>query len=77
MPLDWSTIIVACIGAFGIVGAAWIQRQRKQEFREIKQTLGTQNGQGNVVEMLEFLKTWALNHEIRHVYEADPKNQRQ
>ncbi len=78
MALDWTTIIVAGIGSFGVVGAAWVQRQRKQEYKAIRETLGTQNGQGNLVEMaehnkemLEFIKQWILLHEARHVYGQD------
>jgi hypothetical protein len=44
------TIIVATIGSAGLAVQAWISSRRH---RENKQTLGTPNGQGNIVTMQE------------------------
>lgn len=59
-------IVVAAIGSAGLVAQAWVSRQRSREVRAIKDTLGTKNGQGDVVAMLEHLKAWTLKHEGRH-----------
>lgn len=57
------TIAAAALGAFGLIGAAYITTSRT---KRIEATLGQKNGQGNVIEMLEHLKEWTDRHQGRH-----------
>lgn len=62
MSLD-PAIVVAGIAAAGVIGSAWISTHQN---REMKRTLGTLNGGGTAMEMLEAIKTWIVLHETRH-----------
>lgn len=57
----------AVVTSLGVVLAASIPAlivDRRN--RSIKTTLGTKNGQGDVVQMLERIHAWTLRHEGRH-----------
>lgn len=57
------TVIVASIAALSVVGSAWISTHQN---RAMKRTLGTLNGSGTAMELLESIKTWIILHESRH-----------
>lgn len=56
---------VATVAAASIP-ALFTHRRSARDVRSIKDTLGTKNGQGDVVAMLEHLKAWTIRHEGRH-----------
>lgn len=57
----------AAVTAAGVVLAATIPALiTRRSNKAIKTTLGTKNGQGDVVAMLEHLKAWTQRHEGRH-----------
>lgn len=60
------TIIVASIATVGVIGAAWISTYNQ---RDLKRTLGSLNGGGTAMEMLEAIKTWIVLHETRHGFD--------
>lgn len=68
MPID-PTVIVASIAAIGAVAAAWVNGHQN---REMKRTLGTLNGGGTAMEMLETIKAWIVLHETRHGLDKRP-----
>lgn len=61
MSLDLTPIIVAAIGSGGLVTVAWMNRREHKQTKETvtaaAETLGTKNGHGTVVTMLETLLT--------------------
>lgn len=66
MALD-PTVIVAGVAAAGAVGSAWVSTRNH---RDLKSTLGHKNGEGDVMEVLYFLKHWVRLHEARHADES-------
>lgn len=57
----------AVVTSAGVVLAASIPALlANRRNKAIKDTLGTKNGQGDVVAMLEHIKAWTLKHEGRH-----------
>lgn len=56
------TIIVAAIGAVGLVASTWIQSNKH---KKVANTLGEQNG-STIVEKLDCIHAWTLRHEGRH-----------
>jgi hypothetical protein len=57
------TIVAASIGAAGLVASTLLNTRRA---KRIETSLGTKNGQGSAIEMLEHLKAWTIRHEGRH-----------
>lgn len=60
------TIVVAAIGAGGLIVSTWIQSHRtKKVTSAIGETLGEKNG-STIVEKLDCIHAWTLRHEGRH-----------
>ena len=58
----WVVIILAIIGAFGSIGAAYAANTARKDVRD---RIGTPNGQGNVVEMMERLLAGQTGQDTR------------
>ena len=61
-PSEWVVIILAIIGAFGGIGAAYAANTARKDVRD---RIGTPNGQGNVVEMMELLLAGQTGQDTR------------
>lgn len=60
------TIIVATIGATGLIVSAWLQAGRRHEgVQRVEDVLGEKNGH-TVVEKLDSLIEWTNRHEQTH-----------
>lgn len=54
------SVVVAAIGALGLVTQAWVSTTRRS--KRIEENLGSKNGQGNAMEILEYLKVAGQRH---------------
>lgn len=69
-----STVIVAGLGAVGLVASTWIgTRKTERAIREVQQnvsnvqvSVGTPNGKGDITAMLERLIEWRGEHMRDH-----------
>lgn len=63
-PTVTAAIITAVPAALAAVGTAWHRSNKRA--KKLEKNIGESNGQGNVIEMLEYLKAWTIRHEGRH-----------